>query len=356
MSEHEPPTPEERVVSSPTGEREGVQRALARGQAAERADRGSQHPDKPGKAEVVVHEPAEEEIEPGAELRAMRLVTFWFVASIIGTLGFIVAYVVPPSSVKLQNFLYGGFMGLALFGIGAAAVVWAKKLMPHVDAVEERHPMTSESQDTAALEEIYVQGVGESGFWAYKPVRRAMLAAMGLFPLIFVFPLRDLGPRPAKALRTTPWKKGTRLLLADSKTPIRIGDLHIGTSVTVLPDGVEDAEERTDTPVLLMRLKPGTNHPKKGRENWAVGDHVAYSKICTHAGCPVGLFEQQRQHLLCPCHQSTFEVTEWCTPIFGPATRSLPQLPITLDSDGYFIAADGFHEPIGPGYWWRGRA
>ena len=121
----------------------------------------------------------------------------------------------------------------------------------------------------------------------------------------------------------------------------------------MLPEGVEDAEERTDTPVVLIRLPPGENRPKKGRAGWAVQGHVAYSKICTHAGCPVGLYEQQRHLLLCPCHQSTFDVPNACKPVFGPATRSLPQLPLAIDSNGYFIAASGFKEPIGPAYWWR---
>src|SRR5206468_1842641 len=107
------------------------------------------------------------------------------------------------SSVRLQNLLFGGFMGLALFGIGAAAIVWVKALMPHVDAVEERHSLVAEASERAALEEIYIQGLGESGWKKHKRIRRAMLLALGLFPLSFVFPLRDMGPRPGHDLKTT---------------------------------------------------------------------------------------------------------------------------------------------------------
>ena len=98
-------------------------------------------------------------------------------------------------------------------------------------------------------------------------------------------------------------------------------------------------------------MRPGQNAPLPGRDDWTVADLIAYSKICTHAGCPVGLYQAQSGLLLCPCHQSTFEVADGAKPIFGPATRSLPQLPLGTDADGYLIATGDFSAPIGPGFW-----
>ena len=40
--------------------------------------------------------------------------------------------------------------------------------------------------------------------------------------------------------------------------------------------------------------------------------------------------------------------------VFGPAARALPQLPLTLDADGYIVAARDFTQPVGPSFWERG--
>jgi ubiquinol-cytochrome c reductase iron-sulfur subunit len=95
--------------------------------------------------------------------------------------------------------------------------------------------------------------------------------------------------------------------------------------------------------------------PRSGQEDFGYGDYVAYSKICTHAGCPVSLYEQETSRILCPCHQSQFDVTQGAKPVFGPATRSLPQLPIRVDEEGYFVARSDFREPVGPSFWNMGR-
>jgi len=102
-----------------------------------------------------------------------------------------------------------------------------------------------------------------------------------------------------------------------------------------------------------MRLNPESLKPSAGREDWSYNGIVAYSKICTHVGCPVALYEQQTHHLLCPCHQSTFDLTQECKVIFGPASRPLPQLPIAVDAEGYLVATSDFKEPVGPSYWER---
>jgi len=119
-------------------------------------------------------------------------------------------------------------------------------------------------------------------------------------------------------------------------------------------EALHAALRRSDNPVMLIRLRPGTPviH-REGQEKFNYGEFYAFSKICTHLGCPTSLYEAQTQRILCPCHQSQFNATEFAKPIFGPAARALPQLPITVDEDGYFVAVSDFIEPIGPGFWER---
>jgi ubiquinol-cytochrome c reductase iron-sulfur subunit len=104
---------------------------------------------------------------------------------------------------------------------------------------------------------------------------------------------------------------------------------------------------------VLIKVQPGSVRPRKGRESWSPGGNVAYSKICPHVGCPVGLDVESTHQLVCPCHQSTFDVLDGARPLFGPATRSLPQLPLAIDPEGFLVAQSDFHEPVGPGYWNR---
>jgi ubiquinol-cytochrome c reductase iron-sulfur subunit len=120
-----------------------------------------------------------------------------------------------------------------------------------------------------------------------------------------------------------------------------------------MPAGFESIEKDALAPTMLIRFAPGEIRNKK-EQSWAKDDHVAYSKICTHAGCPISLYEQQTHHLLCPCHQSTFDMANDANVIFGPAARRLPQLKLDVDAEGYFIAATDYQEPVGPSFWERG--
>jgi ubiquinol-cytochrome c reductase iron-sulfur subunit len=153
------------------------------------------------------------------------------------------------------------------------------------------------------------------------------------------------------------WKEGSRLVTDPELAPIKAADVTVGSVFHVMPEGIDKVEDvleqRAKAAVLLMRLSPDDIKVSRERE-WGYEGIVAYSKICTHVGCPVGLYEQQTHHLLCPCHQSTFDVTEDCKVIFGPARRPLPQLPITVDTEGYLVAASGFHEAVGPSFPERG--
>ena len=149
-----------------------------------------------------------------------------------------------------------------------------------------------------------------------------------------------------------------RLTRDPDGTPIKAADVTIGSAFHVIPEGLNELHEgklneKAKAVVLLMRLDPESLNPSPGREDWSYNGIVAYSKICTHVGCPVALYEQQTHHLLCPCHQSTFDLTQECKVIFGPASRPLPQLPIAVDAEGYLVATSDFHEPVGPSYWER---
>jgi ubiquinol-cytochrome c reductase iron-sulfur subunit len=153
------------------------------------------------------------------------------------------------------------------------------------------------------------------------------------------------------------WAKGVRLTRDPSGTPIRASDVTLGSAFHVIPEGLDESshplEEKAKASVLLMRLKPEDLTVSKGKEDWNYEGIVAYSKICTHVGCPVALYEQQTHHLLCPCHQSQFDIKREAEVIFGPAKRPLPQLPITVDDEGYLIARSDFTEPVGPSFWER---
>ena len=171
-------------------------------------------------------------------------------------------------------------------------------------------------------------------------------------PLPLVIMLRDLGPLPHDSLRKTGWKPGDRLVDLDTKLPVKLGDLDIGGIKTVMPEGFTTVDEFALAPTMLIRFGPNEILSKreisKGYEN-----HVAYSKICTHAGCPISLYERDTHNLLCPCHQSTFDMARDAKVIFGPAARPLPQLAITVDDEGYFRALGEYSQPVGPSFWER---
>jgi ubiquinol-cytochrome c reductase iron-sulfur subunit len=154
------------------------------------------------------------------------------------------------------------------------------------------------------------------------------------------------------------WKKGTRLTKDPYGTPIKASEVTLGSVFHVIPEGLSELpehklEEKAKAAVLLVRLDPKDLKEDADKKSWSYDGIVAYSKICTHVGCPVALYEQQTHHLLCPCHQSTFDLTEHCKVIFGPASRPLPQLPITVDAEGYLVAQSDFNEPVGPSFWER---
>lgn len=307
------------------------------------------------------HRPRQADVDPKAAKRAERQVVALFTVSILGTILFIAAFfAVPVENLKLSNLLLGLGLGFGFFGVGAAAVHWAKTLMPDKLMSEERHPQRGSDEDRAEAVEMLKQGAEESGIARRPLLKGAFITAVALAPLSLVVPLLGVGKDwNVEAFRSTAWRKGRRLAYDPSGKPIRAADVSVGSAVHVIPHGLEDEEDfleqKAKAVVLMVRLNPEDLKEDPDRADWSYDGIVAYSKICTHVGCPVALYEQRTHHLLCPCHQSTFDVLRGAKPVFGPAARSLPQLPLGLDDEGYLIATGDFSDPVGPGFWDRGR-
>ncbi|SDQ92941.1 ubiquinol-cytochrome c reductase iron-sulfur subunit [Curtobacterium sp. UNCCL20] len=313
------------------------------------------------------HRPRRTDVDPKKQRLAERQVATYFYLSIVGSVLAIAAYVAFPISsddfgtVRTANLFLGLSIALALLALGLGAVYWSKSLVVDREISELRHTTRGTDATRAKAVEAFQLADKESGFSRRKLIRNSMIGALAAFPLPGIVLVRDLAPAadPNELLRHTFWKSGMRLTKDPTGLPIKASDVTIGSVFHVIPDGMLDSEhmleEKAKAAVLLMRLDPKDLNPAKGRENWGYDGIVAYSKICTHVGCPVALYEQQTHHLLCPCHQSTFDVSNNCDVIFGPAARPLPQLPIAIDDDGYLVAQSDFHEPVGPSFWERER-
>jgi ubiquinol-cytochrome c reductase iron-sulfur subunit len=265
-----------------------------------------------------------------------------FGVAIAAAIGLAIVYAVGG-----QPQVEGTMLFLALGGIGFGTIGWGKYLMPNGPFVQAREPLTSTPDEKASLAESLERGAEEIGRRRF--LRRLLGGAVGALGVALLFPIRSLGPNPDDKLKRTAWFPGSRLL-DPSGTPVRPGDVAVGGVVTVFPEGaVGDASAQT----LLIHASDTPMVTRAGRETWSPMGYVAFSKVCTHAGCPVGLYEQRTNQLLCPCHQSLFDVARGAVPVFGPAPRSLPQLPLAVNGDGFLVAQRDYLEPIGPTFWER---
>jgi ubiquinol-cytochrome c reductase iron-sulfur subunit len=208
------------------------------------------------------------------------------------------------------------------------------------------------------MQEIREGGI-ESGFATRKIVRRSLLTALAVLPLPAVILALDFGPMPKNELRETLWTKGMRLVTDPTGRYLRPEDFSVGSLVSAHPENLHAWEEenhnlnaRAKTSILVVRMTPEQLRTSQG-EGWDYQGIIAYSKICTHVGCPIALYEHRTHHLLCPCHQSTFDLADSGNVVFGPAARRLPQLPLGVDEEGYLVALSDFQEPIGPSFWER---
>jgi ubiquinol-cytochrome c reductase iron-sulfur subunit len=322
------------------------------------------------------HEPRPTDVDEHAEKRAERQIATMFGLSSVFALLFVVAYFVfsvgsKPTIIAgygASTVALGVTLGMALLLIGVGAIQWARKLMSDVEIVEMRHPAASSDADREEAVSQFNQGVADSGIARRPLIRNSLLGALATIFLPVVVVLRDLGPLPGDKLEHTVWTRGMRLTNDVAGTPIKAEEVEIGQLINGEPavfyeddaagvpkyEGTKLLQAKTKAAIIIVRMKPDDITPAKGRENWGVEGILCFSKICTHVGCPISLWEQQTHHLLCPCHQSTFDLADNGKVIFGPAARSLPQLPIMVDSEGYLVAQRDFTEPVGPSFWERG--
>jgi ubiquinol-cytochrome c reductase iron-sulfur subunit len=272
-----------------------------------------------------------------SERRAELIVLVCFGVTVLTGLALLVVYVLGG-----QTQVEGLLLTLCLGGIGLGIVIWAQRLMETRVHVEARHPLASDEAAIAGLDEALTE---EAGFSRRTLLIRALLAAGAGLAAALAVPVFSLGPAPGPALFRTAWRPGARLAAAGSQ-PTGADQLPVGGVLTVFPDG---DESDPNAATLLIRVEPGLLQlPADGTVDQGF---VAYSKICTHAGCPVGLYRASQHTLICPCHQSEFDVLAGASPVSGPAARALPRLPIQLEADGTFTAVGDFPAPVGPSFW-----
>ncbi len=327
------------------------------------------------------------DVDPRLDKRAERQVAGLFVVSMAAAVLFVVSYFAFDINDNWNTFgglgtstvALGLTLGVALLCIGIGVIQWARKLMGDHEIVEMRHTARSSDEDREGTLQALALGTEESGIGRRPLIRNTLLGSLGLLGLPAVVALRDLGPSPSQVaeaadypgagLRNTVWEEGEHIVRDAIGTRIKASDLEVGDLVNAAPEilfetedgepvleGVEVQITKAKAALILLRMQPEEIKHVEGRENWTVDGIVAYSKICTHVGCPISLNERTTHHLLCPCHQSTFDLADGAKVIFGPAARPLPQLPIMMDDEGYLVAQRDFTEPVGPSFWERNKS
>jgi ubiquinol-cytochrome c reductase iron-sulfur subunit len=274
--------------------------------------------------------------------RAARLAAVCFIVAIVAALALFVVYVAGG-----QTQLEGILLALAFGAVGTGLGVWSKRIIGHREVVEERYPMRSPQQERDEFEAAYEEALGEATVAGRRRFLLRLLGGAGAsLGLALVVPFRSLGPTPEGEMFTTAWREGVRLVDPEGNE-VRADRINPDEVITVFPaDAIRDPSAQA----ILVGTREGQLEPDT-LPGPTVDDMVCYSKICTHAGCPVGLYRAAAGELLCPCHQSTFDVHRAAEVVSGPAGRGLPQLPIGVDDEGYLIALGDFSEPVGPSFW-----
>jgi ubiquinol-cytochrome c reductase iron-sulfur subunit len=330
--------------------------------------------------EIITYESQFQGTNSKAEKRVVRNISLLFILAGIGGLAFMGFYIWWPWRFELGSTAsdyYTAFLGLSLavslFSLGLAILAWAKKLLPHEVSIQQRHDGGSPTDEQRITGQT-LAFVGEelAGGVQRRPLLKGAIA-LGMAPvgLMAAAPLiGGLIQNPHKDEEPIMYHTGfdpvpnggkpVRLAREDG-SPIRPDDVSTGGQMTVFPGIPGGAtNEYADSPTLLIHLRAddaqvtrdnAAGDPRNKGSMW--GDYVAYSKICTHAGCPASLYEQQTNRLLCPCHQSQFLITRNAQPIFGPASRRLPMLPLDVDEEGFFVAKSDYKDVVGPDFWER---
>ena len=271
------------------------------------------------------------DVDEGAGNRAYRAILIMLGLVPVLAIAFVVIYFVVPKTMYIDfgwlhasalNVGLGTTAGLAVLLIGIAVIQWARVVMGDEEMAEERHTAASSEEDRAATIAKWNDGVEQSGVKRRPLLLGALGGAVGFAVIPGVLLFADMGPWPTKKVRAetiekTIWAEDIVLVNDENWVPLRPEHLEIGQLVNAQPA------------------------------------NLAYSKICTHVGCPISLWERQTHHLLCPCHQSTFDLGNSGTVVFGPAARALPQLPIRVNEEGYLVAQSDFTVPVGPSYFER---
>jgi ubiquinol-cytochrome c reductase iron-sulfur subunit len=252
------------------------------------------------------------------------------------------------------------YLGLTLGGafvvLAAACILIATRLI-ETEEIEHPYPPEEHPAESAELEQLIA--AGGSRFTRKRLVTAAGAGALGAVGLALITPVLSLGPAFAtQKLKWTPWRRGRRLVDTEGR-PLRVSDVAAGTFTTAYPEGAD--RELIGAPIVVVRVPL---EELKTPHEWAPQGVVAFSKICTHAGCAIALYRkptfaplQPRPALVCPCHYSTFDPADGGKVIFGPAGRPLPQLPLEVDAKGFLRAKANFTGPVGPSWWGvrRGR-
>lgn len=332
-----------------------------------------------------------------AEKRAERLIALWFTIAGLAGLGFVVAliwwpwqYRAPGQSGTFMYSLYtpvlGVTLGLTILGLAIGILLYTKKFVPQEVAVQERHDGEGKGSPEIDKKTIvaHLEDAGARSTIARRSlVKRSVGFAGGALGLgLVALPVASFIKDPWKdsngpdSLWHTAWQPqqpGELVYMrrytgrSDEIVLLRPEDLDAGAMETVFPFHAADRNNpealsavfmRSDAPVMLIRLRPEDAArvvKRKGQEDFNFGEYYAYTKVCSHVGCPTSLYEQRTNRILCPCHQSQFDALHYARPIFGPATRALAQLPITVNDEGYLVARGDFIEPVGPAFWERNK-
>ncbi|NLE79042.1 MAG: ubiquinol-cytochrome c reductase iron-sulfur subunit [Rhodococcus sp.] len=325
-----------------------------------------------------------------AEKRAERAVAFWFGLAGVSAVAFIAIYLFWPweyagqgeetyGAYSLYTPLIGLTLGLAILSVGVGAVLFTKKFIPEEVSIQDRHDGGSSETDRKTIVAELGDSLDTSTLGRRKVIKRSLIFGGGALGVGLIMPLGGLVKNPwAKGDDSPLWVSvwtprypgETIYLRRDTGRPhdvvlVRPEDLDAGSMETVFPFREADRGDehalleslrgiRNATMLIRLRTEDTAKVVKrKGQESFNYGDYFAFSKICTHLGCPTSLYEQQTNRILCPCHQSQFDALTYGKPIFGPAARALPQLPITVNEEGFLVATGDYIEALGPAFWER---
>jgi ubiquinol-cytochrome c reductase iron-sulfur subunit len=263
-----------------------------------------------------------------------------FGVALAGGVGFLYIY-----WTRGNNLLLGGSLAFCFGGFGVALVLYSHLLMPHKEAEAPREELPSSSDEREKMAESFYGGAEDIRRRGLLKWIAASVIGMAIAALVSL--IRALGAAPFPALYDRIWRRGQRVMTLEG-TPVSVNALQPGNFMVVFPEN-SIGDERAQT--VLIRVKENLLRLPSERANWAPMGYLAYSRVCTHAGCSVGMYEATTDQLMCPCHQSTFDVLRAARPTGGPADRPLPQLPLYVDGEGILHAGGGFSEPPGPGFW-----